>query len=114
MLASQVDKRSINARTFTLEEMRGGAAAARRRSVKEDGCLGALTIIIEVLHNLFEANIDLFRYPTTGRRAKCKFDMPHTLINHFTTVTPSLLIACLETAVNKCSQLDLILLEEVR
>ena len=49
MLASQVDKRSISARTFTLEEMRGGAAAARRRSVKEDGCLGALTMVVGCL-----------------------------------------------------------------
>ena len=39
-------------------------------------------IIIEVLHNLFEAIIDLFRYPTTGRRAKGKFDHPLSLIVH--------------------------------
>ena len=39
-------------------------------------------------HNLFEASIDLFRYPTSGRRAKCKFDEPHTLIVHLPTLTP--------------------------
>ena len=37
------------ARTFTLGETRGGAAAARRRSVREDGCLGALTMVIVCL-----------------------------------------------------------------
>ena len=45
-----------------------------------------LSALIEVLHNLFEAKIDLFRYPTTGRRAICKFEKPHTLIVHFTTI----------------------------
>ena len=38
--------------------------------------------LIEVLHNLFEAIIDPFRYPTTGRRAKGKFDNPLPLIVH--------------------------------
>ena len=33
-----------------------------------------IIIVIEVQHNLFEANIDLFRYSATGQRANGKFE----------------------------------------
>ena len=41
-----------------------------------------LSIIMEVLHNLFEAIVHLFKYPTTGRRAEGKFDNTLSLIVH--------------------------------
>ena len=45
----------------------------------------SLCTIIEVLHNLFEASVDLFRYPTTGRRAKWKekLETPHKPNVHY-------------------------------
>ena len=38
-----------------------------------------------MLHYLFEAISDLFRYPTTGQRAEGKFDSPLSLIVHQST-----------------------------
>ena len=54
----------------------------RCKATQTSGRKGFMIITIEALYNLFEAIIDPFRHPTTGRRAKGKFDNPLSPIVH--------------------------------